>query len=218
MTTGQTVTFNSASGYLARADRGTSGVVVIQEWWGLVPHITDVASRLAAAGYTALAPDLYHGKNADEDKEAEHLMQGRDWGRATAELAAAVRYLRTTAKCEKVGVVGFCMGGALTMIAAATAGVDAYAAFYGFPPSGAAPLDTIAAPGIIFFGEQEGFFSVPDARAFVDAQRARGREAEIVVYPGAGHAFFNDSRPQVYRKDAADDAWRRTLDLFARRL
>ena len=106
------------------------------------------------------------------------------------------------------------MGGALTIIAATQPGVDAYAAFYGFPPAGAAPVERITAPGVIFFGEKEEYFSVPDAQAFAEGQRQRGREAEVVVYPGAGHAFFNDTRPEAYRKEAANDAWRRTLDHF----
>lgn len=220
MPSAATVKFQSqggeASGYLVRPGAGKPGVVVIQEWWGLVPHVKDVAARLAAQGYITLAPDLYHGKSTAESEEAQHLMEGLDWGRAGQETAGAVRYLREQESATRVGVVGFCMGGALTMIAATQPGVDAYAAFYGFPPKGATPLEKITAPGIIFFGEHEAFFSVSDAAAFVDAQHARGREAELVIYPGAGHAFFNNERPEVFRLDAANDAWRRTLELFGR--
>ena len=110
------------------------------------------------------------------------------------------------------------MGGALTIIAATQPGVDAYVAFYGFPPAGAAPLEKISAPGLIFFGEEEPYFSVPDARAFAEAQRKRGREAEVIVYPGAGHAFFNDTRPEAYQQAAAEGAWRRTVALFEQHL
>jgi carboxymethylenebutenolidase len=213
------VKFGSASGHLVRPDKpGHRGVVVIQEYWGLVPHIKDIASRFAAEGYVALAPDLYHGKSTVEEAEASHLMQGLDWGGAAREIGEAVQYLRQSEGCTRVCLAGFCMGGALAMIAATASGpgaVDAYAAYYGVPPKGAAPLDRITAPGIIFFGDEEQYFSVPDAKAFVDAQKARGREAEIVIYPGAGHAFFNDDRP-TYRDTAARDAWRRTLELFNR--
>ncbi len=216
----RTVSFSSeagsASGYLARPGAGAPAVIVLQEWWGLVPHIEDVVRRLAGQGYIALAPDLYHGKSTVEEAEAQHLMQGLDWPRAAQEIAGAVRYLREAEGATRVGVVGFCMGGALTVIAACQPGVDAYAAFYGFPPQGAAPVDEIAAPGVIFFGEDEGFFSVPDAKAFAARQQARGREAEVVVYPRAGHAFFNNERSEAYRADAANDAWRRTLDLLGR--
>lgn len=218
MSTAHDVKFGSASGHLVRSPGSTAGVVVIQEWWGLVPHIKDIAERLAREGFTALAPDLYHGKSTVDAEEASHLMQGLDWGVAAKEMAGAVRYLRETEKCARVGVVGFCMGGALAMIAAATAGVDAYAVFYGFPPKGAAPLDKIAAPGLIFFGENEGFFSIPDAKAFVQDQHKRGREADMVVYPGAGHAFYNDTRPEAYNDKAARDAWGRTIDLFRQHL
>lgn len=204
-----------ASGYLARPPAGRAGVVVIQEWWGLVPHIEDVARRYAQLGFVALAPDLYHGKSTTEQAEATHLMQGLDWGRATAELAGAIRHLREAEGCTKVFVTGFCMGGALTLLAAAQGGVDGYAAYYGFPPEGA-PVDQIKAPGVIFFGEHEGHFSIPNAQAFAERQRQKGVETEVVVYPGAHHAFFNDTRPEVYHPVAANDAWRRTLALFGR--
>jgi carboxymethylenebutenolidase len=217
-----TVTFKSetgdAKGHLARPGKGVPGVIVLQEWWGLVPHIKDVAGRFAAQGYLALAPDLYHGKSTLEAAEAEHLMKGLDWGRAAKEIAGAVTYLRDVEGATRIGVTGFCMGGALAVIAATQPGVDAYVAFYGFPPAGAAALDQIVAPGLILFGEDEPYFSVPDARAFAEAQRARGREADVVVYPGAGHAFFNDTRPEAYREGAANYAWRRTLDHFGRHL
>jgi carboxymethylenebutenolidase len=207
-----------ASGYVSQPGREKPGVVVLQEWWGLVPHIEDVADRFAAQGYVALAPDLYHGKSTVEAEEASHLMQGLDWARAAQEIAGAVDSLRVRERCTKVGLVGFCMGGALTLVGAAQGGVDAYAAFYGFPSAGAANVDAITAPGLIFFGEHEEYFSVPDAEAFVNRQRKKGREAEVVVYPGAGHAFFNDTRPDSYQAVAANDAWRRTLTLFGRHL
>lgn len=213
----------SAAGYLARPRTGKPGVVVIQEWWGLAPHIRDVADRFAAQGYLALAPDLFHGKSTVDAAEAEHLMKGLDWGRAAQEIGGAVRHLREAEGCTRVGAVGFCMGGALTMIAAALHGVDAYAAFYGFPPAGAAGaegpvLEQIRAAGLIFFGENEDMFSIPQAQAFAEKQRARSVPTEVVVYPDAGHAFFNNDRPQVFRPGPANDAWRRTLALFGEHL
>lgn len=224
MTTAHTVHFTvspdsaPASGYLKRPAAGRPGVIVLQEWWGLVPHIKDIAGRFAAQGYVTLAPDLYHGKSTVDAEEATHLMKGLDWGRAAREIAAAVRHLREAEGCTRVGVVGFCMGGALTVIAASQPGVDAYAAFYGFPPEGAADLGKVSAPGLILFGEQETYFSVPDAQAFAEHQRSRGIPTEVVVYPGAGHAFFNDTRSEAFHKDAANDAWRRTLALFGKAL
>lgn len=210
-----------AQGYLARPTQGSAndkakvGIIVLQEWWGLVPHIKDVAQRFAALGFVALAPDLYHGKSTVDAEEATHLMKGLDWGRATQEIAGAVQHLRETEGCTQVGVVGFCMGGALAVIAASLPGVNAYAAFYGFPPAGALDLSKIQIPGLILFGEHESHFSIPDAQAFAEKQRGRSLPTEVVVYPGAHHAFFNDTRPEVYKKDAAADAWQRTVALFS---
>jgi carboxymethylenebutenolidase len=212
------VTFESAAGratgYLQQPGPEKPGVVVIQEWWGLVPHIKDVTGRFAAQGYVALAPDLFHGKSTLEAAEAQHLMEGLDWARATTEIAGAVQYLRREQGATRVGVVGFCMGGALAVLAATQPGVDAYASFYGFPPAAAGPLDQIQAPGLFCFGEDEDHFSIKAAQAFAERQRHRGHATEVVVYPGAGHAFFNDNRPKVFRPDAANDAWRRTLAFF----
>ncbi|MGE0707103.1 MAG: dienelactone hydrolase family protein [Planctomycetota bacterium] len=210
----QTIHFldGAASGHLA----SPPGVVVLQEWWGIVPHIEDVCARFAAEGYVALAPDLYHGKSTLEAAEAQHLMEGLDWALAVKEITAAVATLRERG-CAKVGVVGFCMGGALATLAAAKAGADAACAFYGFPPDkGAVAGD--CAPTQVFFGEEEGFFSVPDAKAWVAAQVAAGKDSAIRVYPGAGHAFFNDTRPEAYHEASAKDAWQRTLAHFAKHL
>jgi carboxymethylenebutenolidase len=216
MSKGTQVSFSSAAGpadgYLARPGHGRPGVIVLQEWWGVVPHIKDVVERFAMQGYVALAPDLYHGKSTVEEAEASHLMQGLDWSRALQEIGGAVRYLRDTEGCDKVGVTGFCMGGALTVLAATLPGVDAYVSYYGFPPGGAGDLSKITAPGLIFFGEHENFFSVPDAQAFAGKQRSGGRPTEVVLYPNAGHAFFNNDRPEAFQREAANDAWRRTLD------
>ena len=206
-----------AEGYLVDVGDGKPGVVVLQEWWGLVPHVADITERFAKQGYTALSPDLYHGKSTVEAEEAQHLMEGLDWGRATKEIKAAVDFLREKG-CPKVGVVGFCMGGALSMLAAATAGVDAAVAFYGFPPP-PNPMDTTCPPTKIFFGSEEGFFSVPAAQAWAAGQRERGvADTEVVIYEGAGHAFFNDTRPEAYVQSAARDAWDKTLAHFSKHL
>jgi carboxymethylenebutenolidase len=204
----------AAQGHLVRPGNEKVGVLVVQEWWGLVPHIKDVSQRFAALGFVTLAPDLYHGKSTLDAAEATHLMNGLDWGRATQEIGAAAQYLRQSEGCTRVGIVGFCMGGALSIIAATIPGIDAYAAFYGFPPKGAVDLDKISVPGLLFFGSEETFFSVDDAKAFAEKQRGRGIETEVVQYEGAGHAFFNDTRPEVFRPIPANDAWRRTLKLF----
>ena len=193
--------------------KGRPGVIVIQEWWGLVPHVRDVVNRFAHEGFDALAPDLYHGKSTVDAEEAHHLMETLDWPRAVDEIGAAVDYLRNDARSPRVGIVGFCMGGALAVLAAHHPGVNAYASFYGFPPDPSAILP-ITVPGALFFGEKEDVFSVPNARAFADAQARAGIPTEVVVYPGAGHAFFNDARPEVFHPVAAKTAWSRTVAHF----
>ncbi len=220
-TTASTISFPSAEGeapaYYARPGQGVPGVVVIQEWWGLVPHIEDITRRFAAQGYLALAPDLYHGKRTVEAEEARHLIEGLDWKRATAEIAGAVGYLRKQG-ATRVGIVGYCVGGALAVTGAAQANVSAYVSYYGFPPAGSVNLGNVASSGLIFFGEHESRFSISDAQAFARTQAGRGFPTEVVVYPGAGHGFFNDTHPEKYSADAANDAWRRTLAFFGEQL
>ena len=145
-------------------------------------------------------------------------MDGLDCSRAAAELAGAVAHLRTVEGVGSVGVVGFCMGGALTLIAAADPAVTAYVAFYGFPPAASARLDEITAPGLLLFGEHEHAFSLPDAQAWAAAQRAKGLEAELRIYPGAVHGFFNETIAAIYHEPSARDAWERTVELFGRHL
>jgi carboxymethylenebutenolidase len=206
------------SGWLEEpAGEARAGLIVLQEWWGLVPHVKDVAGRFSGEGYLCLAPDLYHGRSTVEAEEAQHLMEGLDWPLALSEIKEAVGELRRRG-CSKVGVVGFCMGGALSCLASATAGVEAAVAFYGFPPA-PNPMDRNCPPTKVLFGEHEDFFSVADAEQWAAQQRASGvMDTEVVVYPGAGHAFFNDTRPEAYHEASAADAWRRSLEHFARHL
>jgi carboxymethylenebutenolidase len=224
MSNGQMIEFSTksgpAAGYLtgqfgggAAGNAHKPGLIVVQEWWGLVPHIQDVADRFAAEGYLALAPDLYHGKSTVDAEEASHLMHGLDWPRAIEELAAAAAYLRDEQQVSHVGVVGYCMGGALAMLAATTGTVDAYVSYYGFPPQ-TDLTGKITAPGRLFFGEREDTFNLDHAKAFVDAQKQNGIDTGIKLYPGAGHAFFNDTRKQVYNAEASADSWTRTLEFF----
>lgn len=208
-------------GFLARPDDEDThpGVVVIQEWWGLMPHIRDVAQRFAREGYVALAPDLYHGEKADEPDEARKLAMALDRKRAVAEIQAAVAYLQEmdAVSPKQIGVVGWCMGGALALSTAAEdGGVGAVVAFYGQPLS---PADTarIQIPVLGLYGEQDHGIPVEKVRSFQEALEEHGVTHNIHVYPGAHHAFFNDTR-QAYHEKAAADAWQRTLDWFGRYL
>ena len=212
--------------YLARPDDELShpAVIVIQEWWGLVPHIKEMAERFAAEGYIALAPDLYRGQAADEPDEARKLAMALDRDRAVAEITAAARYLASlpASAPNRVGVVGWCMGGGLSLSAAAENGgagsgnIGAAVCFYGRPLD---ESDTarLQAPVLGHFASEDQGIPLADVRAF-EAELARyDVPHQIHIYEGAHHAFFNNTRP-VYDPKAADVAWVRTLAWFERYL
>lgn len=221
---GQMVEFTAngtkASGYLSATGTGP-GVVVIQEWWGLVDHIKDVCDRFATAGYVALAPDLYHGVQTTSPDEAGKLMMALRIDEAEKELRGAIQYLLAHPSVEpkKVGTIGFCMGGALSLYAACeNPQVSACVVFYGGHPNVRPKLEKLTAPLLGIYAERDSFVTPASVRELEAALQRLGKQAEIHIYPGVDHAFFNDTRPQVYNKSAADDAWRRTLDFFARHL
>ena len=205
-------------GYLAIPEKGSGpGVVVIQEWWGLVDHIKDICDRFAAAGFVALAPDMYHGKVAKSPDEAGKMMMALRIDEVEKDLGGTVQYLlnhdATTSK--KVGTVGFCMGGALSLYAASkNPGVGACVIFYGIHPNVKPDLPNLQVPVLGIFAEKDR--SVPPAAVHeLERQlKAQGKSVETHIYPGTDHAFFNDQRPEVYNAAAANDAWRRTLEFF----
>jgi carboxymethylenebutenolidase len=224
---GQMVTFPSngktANGYLATpAQSNGKGVVVIQEWWGLVPHIKEVADRFAAQGYTALAPDLYHGQTANEPTEAGKLFMALNVERAELDLRGAINCLaaQSTVTNKKVGVVGFCMGGALSLFAASKnpTAVGACVIFYGIHPNVKPDLDALTAPVLGLYAEKDGFVTPEVVRGLESELKQRGKSVEMHIYPDVDHAFFNNERADVYHKASAADAWRRTLEFFDKRL
>lgn len=216
---------STVGGYLARPDVGAGlGLVVIQEWWGLVDHIKDVCDRFAAEGFTALAPDLYHGQKTPEPDEAGKLMMALDIEGAARDLTGAVEFLagHEAVRGQGVGVVGFCMGGGLTLwLATICPGqVHAAVAFYGVIPWSAAQPDWSKLEAAV-----QGHYAENDESAGPDSVRAleaqlkeAGRDVEMFIYPGTGHAFFNDTRPDAYDEDAARQAWIRTLEFFRKHL
>jgi len=213
----------SGEGYLALPDSPGPhrAVVVIQEWWGLDKHIEDVTRRFAEAGFAALAPDLYHGQIADEPDDARKLVMGLQVPAAAQEMAGAAAYLagREDVAPKQVGVIGFCLGGSLALLLAATSPqVGAVASFYGGREFATDELRQIKAPVLAIFGERDGGIP-PERHAALDtALNELGLPHAIYVYPGAPHAFFNDSRPHAYRPEAARDAWARTLAWFEKYL
>lgn len=219
---GQIVSFPSngqtANGYFAAPALGKGpAVVVIQEWWGLVPHIQDIVERFAKEGFMACAPDLYHGKKTTAPDEAGRLLMELDADRAEREIAGAGAYLLSRPQCssQTFGVVGFCMGGALAQYAATkNPRVGAAVSFYGGFKK--VPLDwsKLSGPILLIYGKLDEGVPASQAKPLEDTLKTLGKTVETAIYPGAGHGFFNDTRPEVYRKDAAADAWKRTVALF----
>ena len=221
---GQMVTFPSngkqGEGYLALPASGKGpGVVVIQEWWGLVPHIKDVAERLAAAGYVALAPDLYHGKSTTEPDEAGKLMMSMKMDEAAKDMTGAYDYLtKHEAVTGKIGSVGFCMGGGLSLYLATLRPVDACVVYYGVLPGVQPDLSKIEGAVLGHYAEHDEWAGPKAARALEKQLSDLGKQVEFHIYPGAGHGFFNDTRPEAHAAEAAKQSWDRTLAFYKQHL
>ncbi len=226
---GQMIEFPSngstAGGYLATPESGQGpGVVVIQEWWGLVDHITDVCDRFAAAGFVALAPDLYHGQKVPpgEPDEAGKVMMAMRMDQAARDMSGAVDELLGRSEGDRVGVIGFCMGGGLALVLA-TQRPDAVAAVvpcYGIIPWPDAQPDYSAMSAAVLghYAEKDTYFTPEAARELEAVLRGLGKSVEIVVHPGTDHAFFNDTRPEVYDADASAALWERTVAFLTEHL
>ncbi len=211
-----------ASGYLigAGGDGKCAAVIVIHEWWGLNDHIKDVAGRFADEGYIVLAPDLYDGKVTKDAEEAGRLMSGLDCGRALAILNGAIEYLKAQGRADgvQIGVTGFCMGGTYALLLAChSSSIKAVAPFYGDIASDD-ELKNLSAP-ILYIGAENDFWITVDKMSRLESGLARfGKQAEVKVYSGVGHAFFNDTRPEAYSQEASEDAWGRVIGFFAKHL
>ena len=209
-------------GYLSRAVTGIGpGAIVLQEYWGLVDHIKDVADRFAKEGFTALAPDLYKGESAKDPDTAGKLMMALNIGETEKILRGAVDYLLSLPETqgEKAGVVGFCMGGQLALFAAATnPKIGAAVDYYGIHPNVHPPFEKLEAPLLGFFAEHDEYAS-PEAVAALDNQLTQlGKRHEFITYPGTHHAFCNDCRPEVHDPKAAADSWARMVSFFRQNL
>ncbi len=212
----------TSTGYLAEPASGKGpGVVVIQEWWGLVAHIKDVCDRFAGEGFVALAPDIYHGEVAKSPDEAGKKMMALRIDEAEKDLSGAINYLidHSATTGNKVGTIGFCMGGALSLYAATkNANVGACIVFYGIHPNVKPDLPNLQSPLLGIYAERDK--SVPPSVVH-DLERqlkSLGKSVETHIYPRTDHAFFNDTRPEVYNEEAATDAWRRVIEFFRKHL
>jgi carboxymethylenebutenolidase len=209
-------------GYLATPESPSGqGIIVLQEWWGLVPHIKELADRFAVEGYVALAPDLYHGETTTSPDEAGRMLMALNIEQTAQDLQKAVNYLlqQDTVTSSRVGVVGFCMGGQLALLAATVSqNIGAVVDFYGIHPNVKPDFSKLNAPVLGLFGEADNSVNA-DAVKNLEAQiHQAGKSIETHSYPHAGHAFFNDTRPEAYNATAAADAWSRTLNFFHQNL
>jgi carboxymethylenebutenolidase len=198
------------------------GVVVIQEWWGLNDWVKDQARALAKEGYVALAVDLYRGKVATQQEDAHQLMMGLPPDRALRDLKGAVALLqaRSDVKKDRIGSIGWCMGGRYSLaLATEEPSLAAVVAYYGAPPTDGAAIARIKAPVLGNYGAEDKGPSPDQVRAFEDSMKKAGKSIDVKFYPGAGHAFANVNNPWGgYRKEAAEDAWARTKAFLAKYL
>ena len=209
-------------GYLALPPLGHGrGVLVVQEWWGLVDHIRDVCDRLAREGFVALAPDLYHGERASDPDAAGRLMLDLEIPRAERDLAAAAQALlgHQSVTGPRLGAIGFCMGGQLALFAATrNPRIGAVVDFYGIHPRVTLDFSQLQAAVLGLFAERDSFVPPEAARKLESDLRSAGKRVRIRIFSGANHAFFNDTRPDVYDAAAAASAWADTLAFLRQEL
>lgn len=212
------------SGYLALPESGGGpGVLVIQEWWGLVPHIRSVVKRLAGAGFVAMAVDHYRGVETTEPDEAQKLMMGMNIASVAADIAAGADYLlaRDDVTSASVGSIGFCMGGGLSLLAPTVGAISSAVAFYPAMPWPDYHPDWSQYAGkaaLIHKAESDEAHAGPRIAEYADAIQRAGGEVSIFDYPGSLHAFFNDDRPEVFDAEHAAAAWQRSIEFLAARL
>ena len=192
-------------------------MIVVQEWWGLNDHIKDIARRFATEGYVAIAPDLYsrmgHVQTTDS-KEAGQLMNRLREEEVLSDLNATMTYIQQAPEVNpgRVGVTGFCMGGGYALtFPCVNEGVKAAVPFYGPTPNPDTPIQSLGCPILYIYGEDDGWITRTDVQRLLDALTKYDKPGEVKTYPGASHAFFNDTRKEVYKPAEAKDAWRRTL-------
>jgi carboxymethylenebutenolidase len=212
----------TCKGYLSVPKSGSGpGVVVLQEWWGLVDHIKDVCDRFAAEGYVALAPDLYRGESTTSPDEAGKLMMALNIDQAEKDMRGAIQHLLSLkeTKGKKVGTVGFCMGGQLSFYAACTnPSVGACVIYYGVHPAVKPDIVRLNAPVLGFFASKDSFVTREVADTLEKKLKSAGKQVTFHHYEGANHGFFNDTKEANYHKAFAQDTWNKTLAFYKKNL
>jgi len=209
----------SAPGYLAvpAGERGPA-TIVMQEWWGVDEHVRSICDRFAAEGFFALAPDLYRGETTAQPSEAEQKMMALSMGEAEKDMCGAADFLRSQPGFEGsgVGAVGFCLGGGLSVWAAATCPqITAAVSYYYVMPHGKPDFTKITGPVLGHFGTEDAFIPLAAAQELEAELRDAGVQATFHYYEGAGHAFFNDTnRLGTYDEGCAEESWQRTVSFL----
>ncbi len=207
------------SGYLSEPE-GTpvGGLIVIQEWWGLNEDIKSIADRYAAEGFLAFSPDLYHGTLATEPDEARKLAMSLERDLAAREIDAAIAWLKGNRGVTKVGVVGYCMGGGLTLATALRPGTnaDAVHVYYGGGMPGPEQISTAKVPVMGSYGAEDRGIPAEQVNMLQETLTKAGVENDIKIYEGAGHSFFNDG--PAHHEPSAQDSWQRSIGWFKRHL
>ena len=199
-------------------------IIVVQEWWGLNDHMKDIATRYAKEGYIAIVPDLYSrlgNKVTKSPDEAGKLMGMLKQEDGLKDLQATIAYLKTVPEVDaaRIGVTGFCMGGSYAlMLPCVNSSIRAAVPFYGQVPNPDTPLQKLVCPVLYIYGEDDGWITKADVQRLANALKKYDKAGEIKTYPGAPHAFFNDTRKDVYKQAEAKDAWARTLAFFKKHL
>lgn len=207
-----------STAHVARPETDTaSAVLLIHEWWGINDHMRDIAGRFANEGYLCVAPDLFRGKTASNTEEASKLMNGLPIEDGIETINEAISETKIKYKSQRFGVIGFCMGGTFALHAACEIDdIAAAAPFYGdIPPEGV--LENLKAPTLFIAGSKDAWINAEKVNALKAAARKYDLPVEVMVYE-ADHAFFNNTRREVYDADSATDAWQRVLELFRKHL
>lgn len=193
-------------------------VIVIHEWWGLNPHTEDIAQRYAREGFIAVAADLYNGVTTKDPKEAGNLMSALKPEDGVESLKIVLDALRANPEVSGVGVTGFCMGGTFALLLACHAKVEASAPFYGDVPVDTTVIRKLGCPLLFIGGEKDQWITVEKMNRLDTALKQYSKTGEVRIYKGADHAFFNDTRPEVYSKADAEDAWKTVIAFFKKHL
>jgi carboxymethylenebutenolidase len=220
---GSKTSFDGISGYLARPNgKGPwPCLIVIQEWWGLDQQTKSIADRFAAVNYLTFSPDLYHGELAKiGDAEKAMALVQKYGSTAPEELQKLFDVLKKLPESTgKLGSVGFCFGGRMSLILGINRPVDAVCTFYGGGMQQVFDqLDQLHCPVLGLFGDQDQSIPIGTVELFDQRLDQVGVAHEIIVYPNSGHAFFRDSDPEAYRPEAAKDAWQRVINFFDQHL